>query len=368
MFSSRRPFRPRISFASVLPVFCVLSGCLFSSCSLGADGEKTPGAGNPVGGGNPPVGDTSHTGRGYYAFDFPAESSRLNLDSSYTIRWRAADSIGQGSVRIFLYRNDSLLGLLKESYKASGSFDWSFAGMQNVIGKFVGSGSGYRLRAVNEADSSKSDFSPLFSLYSDYAGSLVLTTPAAGAQVRGDSALRIAWTVSGKVGDVRLELWRDTLVWDLGTQVPASDGQFSWSIIPEWLPSGDGYRFRIYSTSDVSIEQMGPAFTLNLPRLIGAYEFLSPRSGDIWVAGVPGDLEWRVTGNPGSSSGLTLWRDSPREVVWGWTPGETHDYAGPWTVPSDLAGGTYRFRIGSLADTTLFAFSEAFTIRAAGSP
>jgi hypothetical protein len=239
--------------------------------------------------------------------------------------------------------------------------------MQNVIGKIVGPGTGYRLRVVNEADSSKSDFGPLFSLYSEYTGSLVLTAPAAGAQVRGDSGIRIAWTSSGKVGDeVRFALYRDTtMVWDMGIIAPTAEGEYFWSLVPEWLPSGDGYRFRIYSTSNGSIGQMGPAFTLMLPVLYGTYEFVRPRSDDIWVAGGMGDVEWNVTGSPGAATLLTIWRDSPREVVWGWTPGDTHSTKTQVEVPASLAAGTYRMHAGSVADTTLAAFSEPFTIRAA---
>lgn len=369
MYPSRRPFRPRVPLASLSLVCACLLGSLISSCGLGAEGERptVPVQGNPAGGKNPPAADTTHSGRGYYAFEFPAASSRLNLDSTYTIKWRASDSTGQGSVRVFLYRNDTLLGPLMESFRASGSFDWKFAGMQNVIGKIVGPGPGYRLRIVNEADSSQSDFGPLFSLYSDYTGSLVLTAPAAGAQVKADSGIRIAWASSGKVGDeVRFALYRDTaLVWDMGSTAPTAAGEYLWSLIPEWLPSGDGYRFRIFSTSDVSLAQMGPAFTLILPALYGTYEFVRPRSGDIWVAGGMGDVEWNVTGSPGAYSLLTLWRDSPREVVSGWTPGDTRSTQTQVNVPANLAAGTYRMHVGSVADTTLAAFSEPFSIQAA---
>jgi hypothetical protein len=108
-------------------------------------------------------------------------------------------------------------------------------------------------------------------LYSDYTGSLQLTAPVQGAQVPADSALRIAWTLSGKVGSqVGLQLFRDTLLLQtLDVSVPAAGGEYFWSSIPGWLPSGDGYRIRIFSISDASIVQMGPAFTITVPARTG---------------------------------------------------------------------------------------------------
>lgn len=361
MSLSRRPFRPSAPPVFLLFVWCCLQGCL---SSRGHDA----GTGIPTDWEIPIGGETPRVGRGFYTFELPAASSRLNLDSIYTVKWQASDSAGQGPVRVLLYRNDTFMDVVMGTTHATGSFGWNLALLRYHVGNHVGSGSGYRLRIENEADSSKWDFGPSFTLYSNYTGSLALTSPAPGAQVRGDSALRIAWTRSGTVGDqVGLQLYRDTtLMWTVQALVPAAGGEFLWSPIPEWLPSGDGYRFRIYATSDASIEQMGPAFTLTLPTLAGTYAFLHPQSGDVWLAGEVVDVEWTVTGNPGSFSGLTLWRDSPRELVHGWTPGDTYRSPAQLNLPLEMASGTYRMRIGSLADTTLFAFSPAFSIQGAG--
>jgi hypothetical protein len=64
---------------------------------------------------------------------------------------------------------------------------------------------------------------------------------------------------------------------------------------------------------------------------------------------------------------LTLWRDDPRELIWGWTPIGTSNNQSQLNVPSDLAGGTYRLRIASLADSTLSAFSPPFILQGSGS-
>jgi hypothetical protein len=362
MSLSRRLFRAAAPPAAFLFACYGLQGCLFSWGGHGEGAEISVEEKNP------------HTGRGYYTFDRPAAATRMHLDSTHTVRWRASDSAVQGPVWLSLYWNEEILVPIQVSLTASGSFDWSPGAMGNLGEYRLGSGSEYRFRIESEADTSKWDFSPRFTLYSNYAGSLQLTVPAQGAQAGGDSALRIAWTLSGEVGSlVGLQLYQDSiLVHTIDLSAPAAGGEYSWSAMPEWLRSGSGYRIRIFSMSDASIGQMGPAFTINIPARIGGYEFIRPQAGDIWEAGGVGEVEWKVTGNPGSYSGLTLWRDSPREVVWGWTPGDSHNSVRqvniPSDLPSDLPNGIYRMRIGSLADTTLFAFSPAFTIQGIGDP
>ena len=354
----RRLFRSSAQFAFFFSACCLLQGCLFS---WGGRGEGTE---IPIDEEEPKI------GRGYYTFDQPTADSRLHLDSTYTVEWRASDSAGQGPVWVSLYWEEEPLGLVLGSLQESGDYAWN-PSSTGTLGQYrLGSGSGYRFRIVNDADSSKWDFSPRFTLYSNYTGTLVLTEPAQGAQVRGDSALHIAWIWAGHMGPfVGLQLYQDTnLVQTIDVSVPATAGEYSWTTIPEWLPSGDGYRIRIFASSDASIGHMGPAFTYTAPTRAGTYELHRPQTGDIWVAGELGHVEWSVTGNPGSFSGLTLWRDTPRELVWSWTPGDTRNSPAQLNLPTSLAGGTYRMRIGSLADTTLFAFSSAFTIQGAGTP
>lgn len=354
MPSSRRPIRPIAPLAAFLLALCCLQGCLFSW------GGKDPGGVVPVDGEKPPV------GRGYFTISLPNASHRLHLDSIYTVGWRASDSAADGPVRISLFRNDVALGPLLSSLDDSGSFAWDLLGSRSLGDYRLGSGPDYRLRVVSEADSSHWDFSSPFTLYSDYAGSLELTSPGPGAQVRGDSTLRIAWKLSGTIGTrVGLQIHRGTgLVEGFSPIIaPAGMNEYLWSEIPEWLPSGDDYRIRIFANSDPSIGQLGPAFTLTFPTPNGTYEFLRPGIGDTWLAGQVGEVEWRVTGNPGSTSLLTLWRDSPREYIMGWTPGDTFRASGTLSLPSDLVTGTYRMRISSWIDTTLFAFSQPFNIQ-----
>lgn len=347
MAMSRRKSRLRIPPASLMLAGACLQACLFSW------------------GGKEPGGVTKpQLFPGYYTFLFPTESSRLHLDSIYTVRWQASDSAGDGPVRMYMYRNDSLLGDFHSSLPATGSSDWNLAVTRFLGDHSLGADSGYRFRIVNLADTSRSAFGPRFTLYSDHSGSLELTSPAQGARVE-DSILRIAWTVSGDVGDsVGLHLYLDSrMLTTLSKAVSAAAGEFFWTADLETMPTGDTYRIHIFALSNPAIGHMGPAFSIATPVRSGTYEFIRPRDGDVWTAGELVEIEWKVTGDPGTFTGLTLWRDAPREFIREWTPIGTFNAVQELRVPTDLADGSYRLRAASRVDSSLQAFSPAFFIQ-----
>lgn len=350
MDHERRPSPSRVPPACLLLAGVCLQGCLFSWGGRDAAGEEPRGTGEP------------------YTFLYPTASSRLHLDSTYTVRWQASAAAGVDPVRLRLYRNDTLLGDVHGSLPASGDFAWDLAAARSLGGYATGSGSGYRLRIANASDTSRSAASPAFDLRSDRAGGLALLAPAQGAKV-ADSILRVAWTVFGDVGDsVGLQLYRGARrVADLGGPVRAAAGGYAWPVDTAAMPPGDGYRVRIFALSDPAIARMGPDFAYDTPFRSGAYAFIRPRAGDVWTAGESVELEWSVTGDPGETTAITLWRDAPREFVRGWTPIGTFETVRAFRAPSDLEDGTYRLRLASLADTALQAFSPAFAIRG-GSP
>lgn len=350
----RRPLFLRAQLTSLLAC-CSLAGCLFSWGGKDAEEDKPDDV-------KPPA------VQGYYTIDFPAASSSVNLDSICTLKWRASDSAGNAPVRFFLYRNDSLLGEAAGSLLSSGSAEWDVAATKFLGDYRQGSGSDYRLRIVNYFDSAKWSLGPRFGIHSNYSGSLDIIAPVQGARALVDSALHIAWSRSGNVGaDLGLQLYRgDDWVMNLTTLAPASEGEYSWPEIQGSLPSGDDYRIRLFSMADPSIDRLSPAFTIFSPVRTATYEILLPRSGDIWVGGGYARVDWTVTGNPGSVSVMTLWRDDPREFVMGWTAIDTYHPPEQLNVPADVPGGTYRVRVASLADSTQFGFSPPFIIQGGG--
>lgn len=326
----------------LLPFVFSLQGCIFSS------GGKRSGAGPEA--------------RGFYAFGNPGYGTSFSLDSTYQVQWTGSDSAGTGSVRLSVYKDGAFLANLATALPATGEYSWSLPASRALGGFHLGSGSGYSLRIVNASDSSKWDFSPPFSLYSRYSGTVSLTSPAKGAQAKVDSALAIGWSTAGDVGPyVGLQLYKDTvLARNISTSLSAGKGSYSWTTSISPLGSGDDYHLRVFATYDPSISQMGPAFRIS-SSWSGSFGFRYPGGDDTLAAGTVAGAAWTMTGNPGPSAQLTLWRDSAQVSFLGTAYVGTSDST-TWTVSAGLPSGRYRLRLTSVSDPALFAFSPAFFI------
>jgi len=330
----------------------VLQGCIFSS-----------------GGGN---GNSGQSNRGFYTITNPTAFSSLSLDSTYQVQWSASDTAGAGLVRVSVYKGDAFLGNLSSSQSGTGAFVWSLPGTRSLGGYRLGSGTGYRLRVTNIADSSKWDFSQSFVIYSTYSGSLEVTAPAKGAMAKLDSTLRITWSMTGAVGSsVGLQLFKDTvLVSTLTTIASAATGSYAWTSLTSSLGSGDDYHIRIFAYGDPSISQTGPAFAIS-SSWSGSFAFISPRAEDTLTAGMSAEAVWSVSGNPGTYAQLSLWRDSTMVSLFGYSVALFSSSVTASvdsvisTLPGGLSSGRYRLRVASTSDAGIFAFSPAFFVRGA---
>jgi Na+-transporting NADH:ubiquinone oxidoreductase subunit NqrB len=331
------------SIVWLLPFVFSLQACLFSS------GGKRQGGPDPV-------------ARGFYEFGNPASGVSLSLDSTYQVQWTASDSAGTGSVRLSVYQGDVFLGNLSTALPASGVYSWSLSASRSLGGWRLGSGSGYRLRIVNASDSSKWDFSPAFTLISRYNGAISLTAPARGAKAKVDSGLVISWSTSGEIGPyVGLQLYKDTvLARTIVTTLSATLGTYPWTAALSTLGSGDDYHIRIFASYDPSISQMGPAFRIS-SSWSGSFSFRYPGEDDTLTAGTVGSAAWTMTGNPGTTAQLSLWRDSaqvsPLVTAYVGTADST-----TWSVSAGLTSGRYRLRLTSTSDPAIYAFSPAFYV------
>jgi hypothetical protein len=327
----------------LLPFVFSLQGCIFSS-----GGKRNGGEGEPA--------------RGFYAFGNPAYGTSFSMDSTYQVQWTASDSAGTGSVRLSLYKGGAFLANLATALPAGGVYSWSLPASRALGNYRMGSGSGYSLRIVNASDSSKWDFSPPFTLYSRYSGVVSLTSPAKGAQAKVDSSLAIGWSATGEVGPyLGLQLYKDTvLARTLSTTLSPGLGAYTWSASISPLGSGDDYHLRVFATYDPSISQMGPAFRIS-SSWSGSFSFREPAEDDTLPAGTVAQAAWTMTGNPGASAQLTLWRDSAQVSFLGTAYVGTSDST-TWTVSAGLPSGRYRLRLTSVSDPALFAFSPAFFI------
>jgi hypothetical protein len=304
--------------------------------------------------------------RGYFTISAPASGARLNMDSSYAILWSPSDSVVNGNVRISVYEGERFLANIATSAANSGMYNWRPSLSSAASGYKLGSGMSLRIRIASALDTSKWDFGPYFNTYSNYTGSLDLSSPASGAQVRMDSSYAIRWTTTGSVGTyVGIQLLKDTIPVATLTVSALISGYYLWSNIAPYLTiygSGNDYHIRVFSVVDPSIDDVSPAFSI-ISSYSGGFNITSPAAGDSLTAGASHTITWTTTGNPGSEVAVSLVRDSTPVVNISSYIG-TETGSALWTPNAGIASSNrYRIKITSLDDAGIFAYSAYFTVK-----
>jgi hypothetical protein len=304
--------------------------------------------------------------RGYFSISGPAAGARINMDSNYSILWSPSDSVANGNVRIGLYEGDKFLALLVSSAPNSGVYNWRVNSTVYASGYKLGSGMTLRIRIASSLDTSKWDYSQYFTTYSNYSGTLSLTSPAAGAQVRMDSSYAIRWTTTGTIGTyVGIQLFKDTVLIATLTSLAPINGYYLWANVDGYLAafgSGSDYRIRVFSVNDPSITATSAKFSI-ASAYSGSFSISSPASGDSLVAGGSYSVAWTATGNPGTEVMLSLVRDSTLVA-------SISSFSNPasgsllWTPNQGIAtSNRYRIKITSLEDPGIFAYSAYFSVK-----
>lgn len=304
------------------------------------------------------------TYRGYFRIASPVAGDRLKLDSNQTLLWAPSDSVLESNVRISLFKDDKLVATLVSSATNSGAYIWRPITSSASSGYRWGSGDNYRIRIASTVDTSLWDMSGAFSLGSQYSGSVAVTSPAAGAQVRMDSTYAIRWETSGEVGTYfGIQVYKDTLLLTTLTSLAQPSGYYLWSSISAYLSSygsGGDYRIRVFSVSNPAIANYSSPFSI-VSSYSGGFKVNAPEAGDTLTAGVSSTVSWSATGNPGTGARITLWRDSVQTS----TLSSSNLTSGSLTFTPSISlvsSNRYRIRVASISDPGIFAYSGYFRI------
>jgi hypothetical protein len=318
---------------------------------------------NPFGGDNrreePP------TDRGYFRISSPKPGARLHLDSNHAILWSTAEAAADGPVRITLHRGDEEVAILSSAAVNGGTLIWRPTKFFEYTAYRFGSGTGYRIRIAGVPDTSEWEYSGTFSLYSDFEGSLRVTTPATGAEVRIDSGYGIRWRMTGDAGPaLGIQIYKDAIMVHPITVSAMPKGYYLWSepgIALGRIGAGDDYRLRIFSRSDPSIEHVSEPFSLMSP-YTGSIKVTSPGAGDTLAAGISRTLAWTASGNPGSEVRVVLMLDSTWVSSLNVSGLPTDTLA--WTPGGDLnTSSRYRIQVTSRSDAGIVGYSGYFTVK-----
>ncbi len=190
---------------------------------------------------------------------------------------------------------------------------------------------------------------------------LAITNPTAQTDsLTSGSTLSIAWSYSVNTGNsVSLYAFRDDTLASAITSGIVNNGRYSWSI-PWTLPTSSSYRIRIVSNNDTSIHDLSDAFTITcIPTTL---TLTTPSSSTVWSSGSVYPVYWTYTGNPGPSVTLALYDSAGLDTAFPGTyslSSQTCVLAVPLATPSS---SSYRLKLTSASDPTLYCFSAPFTI------
>ena len=131
------------------------------------------------------------------------------------------------------------------------------------------------------------------------------------------------------------------------------------------IGSGSDYRIRVRSTDDTAISAFSCYFNL-VSEYSGGFTFSSPTASSACTTNKTLKIQWQSTGKPGNYVSLKLCDDTTviaAIVSSASTSGGTYN----WTVPANIAAkSTYRIKIASYYDPSIFAFSDKFSIAGLG--
>ncbi len=302
--------------------------------------------------------------RGFFKIATPLPGDRLKFDSSLTVLWAPSDTVLSSNVRISLYKEDKVIATLVSSASNTGAYIWRPSSFSATSGYKWGSGDSYRIRIASVADTSLWDMSGGFSLQSEYSGSITVTSPSAGAEVRMDSSYAIRWDKTENPGpSFGVQLYKDTVMLATLTSTAQANGYYLLSSVSTYLSSygsGDDYHIRVFSVGDPSISNTSEKFSV-VTSYSGGFTVTAPEAGDTLIAGTTNTISWTANGNPGSSVRVTLWRDSLQTSIL--TSSGLKSGSVTFTPSaSSISSSRYRIRVASVSDPGIFNFSGYFRI------
>jgi hypothetical protein len=208
-----------------------------------------------------------------------------------------------------------------------------------------------------EKDSNVNCFSDEFSI-SHTISAMQVSNPADGAVFTNDSLMTIQWSVIGKWA-----YWFNIYLCDsskpilcIANKFYSDNDRYPW-LIPSTIPSGK-YRIRVSNAEDSTDNGASGYFTIM--RVPTGYTVVSPTAGSTYSGKCT--VSWVNVGPVGNQIDIALWNDTSLVQTYGYKfSGNSGSYDCP--IPVSLTqGDRYRMQLMAAADTTIWSFSDFFTI------
>ncbi len=281
----------------------------------------------------------------------PGSGSSFYGGSPIAISWNRSSNTGN-HVSLSLYRNDTLVETIGNTIYNSGSCSWT-------IPYSLPTSSKYRIKIASHLDTSINDYSGYFTINKP-TYSFTITAPSANTKWSTGTVNTIAWSyLSDFDFNVNIELYDSAAyIGNIAANVKISGRSFSWRI-PSSLQTSSKYRIKMVNPNDPSVYDYSDYFTITY--VPSSLVITTPSASNNWETGTQNVIYWTYSGNVGNFVRLDL-HDSTSLVknVVGGTSTTKKEYN--WAIPPSISTGKYRLKITCVEDTTLYGFSEFFTI------
>ncbi|MCH7974189.1 MAG: hypothetical protein IH949_09935, partial [Bacteroidetes bacterium] len=265
------------------------------------------------------------------------------IGSTHEITWN--DDI-DGDVLIELIKGESPTPTFIASVPSNGFFTWN-------IPDSTTPGSDYKIKITSVAEPAISDISN--NNFTLFTGFITVASPNGGENWQAGTTKSITW-VDNITENVKIELFKGGVFHSEISNLTNSDGSKTWDI-PFGIESGSDYKVKItkidddstYDFSDEHFTIVGNQITVT-----------SPNGGESWLDNEDQIISWNdnLIGNVA----IQLFKGGSFHSIISTSTASSGSF--PWNIPGSLESGSdYKIRISSVADGSVFDFSdENFTI------
>ncbi len=186
----------------------------------------------------------------------PSAGHSCMINDTLGIRWSTTGSIG-AYVGLQLYNDTALAATITSSTSTSnGYYRWS------SISTNKGSGDKYRVKVYSYYDPAIYEYSPYFTVNTQYNGSYDITAPDTTTTWAAGNTYSITWSSTGTPGSyVKIDLYQGPALQSTLSSSATNNGSYSWSV-PNYTTTGK-YRIKLSSYYDSGISAYSDTFTIN---------------------------------------------------------------------------------------------------------
>jgi hypothetical protein len=292
------------------------------------------------------------TRNGFYVVMTPYAGGEINTDSTVVITWNSTVNVTDPSVKIGLYKNDTLFRTISSSTANDGA--------QSFVFSNVDPGDSFRIKISSVTDTSKYDFGGYFTVRNQYFGTITITSPVDTTTSRVGASVPVRWTTTDSIGPtIYIQLYKDTNAVGSSSSVATSLNLYSFPLASS-LIAGPNYRFKAWSYYNATIYDFSDYFTIT-SRYFGSITVTSPADTTKALIGSSVPVRWTTTDSVGATVSIRLYNDTTAAGNSYTASASTGSYT--YSLPTSLVPGSkYRIKVSSYYDENIYGYSPYFAV------